>query len=144
MKETSPLTKASKDKLLEVYDSLIADICAVFHIRFSDIFNEDGQVMPDWELDWYIDHLEEQRNKNNLQVAQLAATILNALGGKGDGTGKITPEHKLFKANELLVNWQADGKSHDKLTARAIADLKANKEFVPSWAFDLIPWKLTD
>ena len=53
-------------------------------------------VMDGYRMD------RELRLRENYQLAQLEATIRNALGGKGDGTAEPVDESKTFSPAELL------------------------------------------
>jgi len=115
-------------------------IFALLEVVYGRDIDEFIDMRPE-KLQYYIKSLPFVEARKNYQLAQLEATILNLMGGKGDGSKSNKPNFKLYNADERLVYFANMGsnKTISKLAAEVI---KSNASSVPSWALDVIDWKL--
>ena len=75
--------------------------------------------------------------RRHFHTASLTATILNALGGKGDG--KPTPRAKLYHPEEFLAGYA--NPYITRLPREAARDIlhHARMDYFPSWVLSLLP-----
>lgn len=116
--------------------SELAHLCATYHQPIEYFLNLLSE--NEYLFEYYLYHMPEIRGYQNGQLAQLEATILNALGGKSD-SGKATPPHKMYNLHERLVYYASLGEKI-RLSPRAAKAIKENTSKIPSWAIDLIDW----
>ena len=105
------------------------------------------------QVKYFMDQVPVIEARRHYPTAKLHASILNALGGKGDvddhGREKKPdkppkPEHLLFTAEEMLVWYASFGDDQptatsSALTPEAAADLLANTSNLPTWALSIAP-----
>lgn len=103
------------------------------------------------QVQYFLDQVPVIEARRHYPTAKLHASVLNALGGKGDiddhgrevkSTKPPKPEHLLYTPEELLA-WYADfGDSPPRpavLSVDAARDLLANTRNLPTWALDIAP-----
>lgn len=90
-----------------------------------------------------VDALPHVAYRENLQLAEFMATVLNMMGGKpdpADKEAKTVPRERLFTAEETLV-WFAQTPKASSWTKEAALVVAGNKDKLPRWVMDSLPWK---
>lgn len=89
------------------------------------------------QVQTFMDGARLLEYRRNYHIASMTATVLNALGGKGDG--KPMPRHKQFTADEMLAPFANPYLT--RLPRDAARDIltHVSKDYFPSWVIQLLP-----
>jgi hypothetical protein len=105
---------------------------------------EVGQLTPE-QYRMLIDALPHIAYRENLQMAELMAAVLNHMGGKVDPNDEeakknLIPPERLFSAEECLV-WFAQTPKASAWTKEAAQVIAENRSRLPKWVAASLPWK---
>lgn len=113
----------------------MALLCAGYGWDVSQV-----RVLTNKQQAYFLKHLPLVEARKAYPIAQLEASLKNALGGKPEkgGEGKSIPPERLYNAEELLPFYAAFGQKQ-QISVKAIRDIQDNLSSMPSWALPLIP-----
>jgi hypothetical protein len=103
---------------------------------------EVGQLTPE-QYRMLVEALPHIAYRENLQVAEMMAAVLNIMGGKPDPSdkdAKTVPRERLYSGEELLV-WFAQSPKASAWTKEAAQVIAGNRERLPKWVVASLPWK---
>jgi len=89
------------------------------------------------QVQTFMDGARLLEYRRNYHIASMTATVLNALGGKGDG--KPIPRHKMFTADDMLAPFA--NPYITRLPREAARDIliHASKDYFPAWVVQVLP-----
>ena len=89
------------------------------------------------QISIYMEGTRLLEYRRSYHVASMTATVLNALGGKGDG--KPMPKSKLFQPDDFLAPFANPYLTRIPRNAARDILLHARKDYFPSWVLSLLP-----
>lgn len=102
---------------------------------------EIGRLTPE-QYRMLVEALPHIAYRDNLQLAELTAAILNRLGGKpdpNDKDAKLIPPERLYSSDEMLV-WFAQTPRESAWTREAARVTAENRSRLPRWVVASLPW----
>lgn len=107
-----------------------------YHL-FQDIESVEDLTIE--EIDAFIQGTKLLEYRRVYPFALMISTVLNAMGGRGDGKGKRIPPHQLYKPEEFLPPWANPYLEQiDPFVAREILT-HIQQEYFPTWTISLLP-----
>ena len=89
-----------------------------------------------------LDALPSLAYRDNLQMAEFMATVLNIMGGKPDPADKDTklvPPERMYTSEDTIV-WFAKEPKVSKWTPASARVALEHRDRLPVWARDSMPW----